>query len=85
VACLLEYCEDVIPSYKTVMSGNRHSKSRIVEPFIRGMDTLSSMGIITWKLCREKRQPFEVPEGGISYRELIDLYVEFQIPKVAKS
>jgi hypothetical protein len=83
VACLLEYCEDVIPGYETVISGNRHTKSRIVEPFIKGLDTLTSMGIISWKLCGEKRKPFKAPEGGISYQELIGLYIEFQFPKAA--
>jgi transposase len=79
VACLLEYCEDVIPSYETVMSSNRHTKSRIVEPFIRGMGVLKSMGIISWRFCKEKKLPVQGHESGIGYQELIGLYIEFQI------
>jgi hypothetical protein len=83
VRSLLAYCDDLIPSYEDVMNGDRNCKKHIVKPFLRGMKALSDAGVIRWELCGSKKQPCEIASEEITYCELENLYVKFDVVQQA--
>ena len=49
-----------LPSYETVMKGNRNIRSRIIDPFERDMDFLAET--LGWELCKSLGEPFTEEE-----------------------
>ena len=75
VKALLE-CTPEMPSYEAVKSKDRHLTQRIIDPFQRDMDALSS--IFTWEYCNSKGVPLTDEQlQGFNYKVFIACYIHF--------
>ena len=82
VTTLLEYLENLIPSYDVVMSGNRNITDRIIKPLVKALDVLQDAGVIKWNFCHEKKQPLTDEECAIvesDYQTFINSLIEFEL------
>jgi len=80
VRSLLEWCEDVIPSYEEVMSGNRHLDDRIITPLENALTSLQTTNLITWEYCNSKKTPLTDEQlNNLNYYIFIDLYIHFEV------
>lgn len=63
-----------LPSYKTVMSSDRHYDTRIITPFERDMDALADT--LTWQYCHRNGEPLTDEElQNFNYQTFIECMV----------
>ena len=63
-----------LPTYKKVMTTDRHLDKRIIEPFERDMDALSDT--LTWEYCHKNAEPLSTEElSAFNYRIFIDCLI----------
>jgi hypothetical protein len=69
-------CLPDMPAYEEVASKDRHLTQRIIEPFERDMDALSS--ILTWEYCNSRNVPLtEEQNNNLTYAVFIESYIHF--------
>ena len=75
VKALLAECSQTIPSYETVMSGDKCVKDRIKKPF---ESALNALGYITWEyLTQEKELITKEQADKLKFLDYVKLYVRF--------
>lgn len=70
VESLLSYCPD-LPSYEEIMANGRQVSKRLIDPFDRDMDAITSL---SWEYCGAKGFPIKPPA---SFKDFIKAKVKF--------
>lgn len=82
VETVLEYLQDLLPSYDEVQKSNRDYWGRIIRPVKEALNELQKTGLITWSWCWEKKRkptPAEARILGNDYNLTRTAYITYEL------